>query len=277
MAKPDGLSQDNSVIFKRFLLYAELPDWRRDNEYIHQYYVRDSLGILHVIKSLFYLHNESVNIYSHLIPAILSLVLGTPFSIFTAGVVVCLGCSATFHTCKSHSEAVSNFTNQLDYVGISVLIGTSMVAILRYSLDDQEQMRILFEKITAALGTICCVVSLIKKFRSPHWRPYRAAIFVAYGLTGVSPVIASISRFGVNETIRRSALPWLLLEAFCYIFGAFLYGVRFPEKFAPGKFDLWGHSHQLFHVLVVVAAWCHLKALFGARDYAYLRSLNSAL
>ena len=34
-------------------------------------------------------------------------------------------------------------------------------------------------------------------------------------------------------------IPWLLLMAFLYITGALLYGARIPERFLPGKFDLW--------------------------------------
>eukprot|EP00345_Euplotes_harpa_P006125 CAMPEP_0168318120 /NCGR_PEP_ID=MMETSP0213-20121227/287_1 /TAXON_ID=151035 /ORGANISM="Euplotes harpa, Strain FSP1.4" /LENGTH=50 /DNA_ID=CAMNT_0008319121 /DNA_START=1300 /DNA_END=1448 /DNA_ORIENTATION=- len=35
-----------------------------------------------------------------------------------------------------------------------------------------------------------------------------------------------------------------------YIFGAFIYAIKFPERYFPGKFDFGGHSHNLFHVFV---------------------------
>jgi predicted membrane channel-forming protein YqfA (hemolysin III family) len=28
-----------------------------------------------------------------------------------------------------------------------------------------------------------------------------------------------------------------------------------PERWFPGKFDIWGQSHQLFHILVLIAAF----------------------
>lgn len=44
---------------------------------------------------------------------------------------------------------------------------------------------------------------------------------------------------------------------------------RIPEKLAPGRFDIWGSSHQIFHVLVVMAAGAHLIGLLKAFDYAH--------
>ncbi len=40
-----------------------------------------------------------------------------------------------------------------------------------------------------------------------------------------------------------------------------------PERLRPGKFDIWGSSHQIFHVLVVAAAVAHLIGLLKAFDY----------
>lgn len=41
--------------------------------------------------------------------------------------------------------------------------------------------------------------------------------------------------------------------------GAFLFASRIPECWMPGKFDLLGASHQLFHACVVVAAYIHYR------------------
>lgn len=46
-----------------------------------------------------------------------------------------------------------------------------------------------------------------------------------------------------------------------------------PERFAPGRFDIWGSSHQIFHVLVLMAAAAHFVGLIKAFDYEHgLRS-----
>ena len=40
-----------------------------------------------------------------------------------------------------------------------------------------------------------------------------------------------------------------------------MYAARFPERLKPGAFDVAFHSHQLFHVAVVIAALIHYKAV----------------
>jgi hypothetical protein len=43
--------------------------------------------------------------------------------------------------------------------------------------------------------------------------------------------------------------------------GATTYACRIPERWFPGKFDIMGHSHQLWHAAVVLAAWVHYLAI----------------
>ena len=44
---------------------------------------------------------------------------------------------------------------------------------------------------------------------------------------------------------------------------------RVPERLKPGKFDIWGSSHQIFHVLVVSAAISQLVGLLKAFEFAH--------
>lgn len=39
---------------------------------------------------------------------------------------------------------------------------------------------------------------------------------------------------------------------------------RIPERFAPGRFDIWGSSHQIFHVAVLCAMYTHTIGLIQA-------------
>ncbi|KAK5778867.1 hypothetical protein RI543_003793 [Arxiozyma heterogenica] len=125
------------------------------------------------------------------------------------------------------------------------------------------------ENLTLFLGMVCAVVSSRDVFRSREWRPYRATLFVVFGLSAVLPILAGIYYYGFAEAWKRVQLSWVILEGIFYIFGAFLYGIRFPEKLHPGKYDFWGHSHQLFHIFVVIAALCHLRGLLGSYELVH--------
>ena len=50
--------------------YNDLPDFYKDNEYIKKGYLLNCDSIFKAVKSLFCLHNESINIWSHLLGAI---------------------------------------------------------------------------------------------------------------------------------------------------------------------------------------------------------------
>ena len=43
---------------------------------------------------------------------------------------------------------------------------------------------------------------------------------------------------------------------------------RVPERFHPGRYDVWGSSHQIFHVLILLAAMSQLIGLLTAFHHA---------
>lgn len=46
-----------------------------------------------------------------------------------------------------------------------------------------------------------------------------------------------------------------------YLVGAAIYAFRFPERCCPGRWDLFCHSHQLFHIFVIIAALVHFHGM----------------
>lgn len=92
-------------------------------------------------------------------------------------------------------------------------------------------------------------------------------MFVGLGVSGVFPVIHGLTIYGYKELNERMGLSWVLLQGLLYISGAFLYALRWPERSWPKTFDIWGSSHQLFHILIVFAAASHLYGMTKAFDY----------
>jgi adiponectin receptor len=106
--------------------------------------------------------------------------------------------------------------------------------------------------------------SVSPSFRTPEWRPIRTLLFVGMGLSAVIPVVHGYCLFGYKHLNDTIGLNWLVLQGVLYIVGAGLYAGRIPEKFFPGKFDIYFSSHQIFHFLVVAAAVSHLRGLLLA-------------
>ncbi|KAB5539506.1 hemolysin-III related-domain-containing protein [Coniochaeta sp. 2T2.1] len=267
-------------------LWDDLEPWRRDNAYILSGYRATSNSYWHSFKSIAYLHNESVNIWTHLLGALGFTVTGwflysvvapryetaseadlLVWACFFAGAFLCLGMSATYHAISNHSPAVAKFGNKLDYSGIVFLIVGSYVPAIYYGFSCQEILLAVYLSSICLLGVGCMTVSWFDHFRTPEWRPYRALMFVGLGLSGVVPILHGLTMHGFHALNERMGLVWVMLEGAMYIFGAFLYAARFPERVSPGTFDIWGSSHQIFHVFVVLAAVSHLYGMTKAFDF----------
>jgi len=240
------------------------------------------------IASLGYLHNETVNIYTHLIGAIISIIASAVlyqvlepryetatkedifvFGCFFFGAACCLGMSATYHTISNHSAEVVKWGNQLDYLGIVILIWGSFIPSIYYGFYSDAGMIRTYCAMITTIGAGTAAVTTSPKFRLPQWRPFRAMMFVAMGLSAVFPVAQGVRTLGVDYMNKTIALPWLVTHGILYIVGATIYATRIPERWSPGSFDIWGNSHQIFHVLVLIAAGTHLTGLIKAFDYRH--------
>ncbi|PWY92494.1 hemolysin-III channel protein Izh2 [Aspergillus heteromorphus CBS 117.55] len=281
------LEQPSKAI-RKLLHWDDLPHWQRDNQHIHTGYRPASASLLVSLQSLTYLHNETVNIYTHLLPSLLAVPAAgllyralapryenatqadlVAFGCFFAGAAFCLGMSATYHTISNHSPVVARVGNAFDYVGIVGLIVGSFVPSVYFGFYCLPDLQRLYWTMICTIGLGCTLVSIFPHFRTPRWRPFRAAMFVGMGLSAVFPVIHGLRLYGLEQMTRQIGLGWLLLQGFLYILGASIYAARLPERLRPGQFDLWGSSHQIFHVLVVCAAVAHLTGLLKAFDYRH--------
>uniref|UniRef100_A0A915LKS7 Adiponectin receptor n=1 Tax=Meloidogyne javanica TaxID=6303 RepID=A0A915LKS7_MELJA len=111
------------------------------------------------------------------------------------------------------------------------------------------------------LGIAAVVVSLWDKFAQPKFRPLRGGVFLAMGLSSIVPALHLALTDGFKWMFDYASFHWLLLMGFLYITGAAVYMVRFPERCCPGKCDIMCHSHQLFHIFVILAAAVHYHGI----------------
>lgn len=139
--------------------WRAIQEWQRGNHYITGGYRPASDSYQGSAASLGYLHNESINIWTHLLGAMAAAIAGLwlcsamkarytmatvedvlAFSCFFTGALTCLGMSATFHTISNHSEKVAKFGNQLDYIGIVALIWGSFLPSVYYGFRPHPHL-----------------------------------------------------------------------------------------------------------------------------------------
>ena len=66
-----------------------------------------------------------------------------------------------------------------------------------------------------------------------------SVLLLVFGWSGIVPAIHLISEYGVELVMRQVALDWMGLMSFLYTLSAVTYATRIPEKFFPGKCDIW--------------------------------------
>jgi adiponectin receptor len=143
-------SENTPETSSKALVCNEAPKWQQDNKYILTGYRLINTSYSEVFKSLTLLHNETCNIYTHLIGALLLPLVAASFvqvlseprffdvsgadyvalGIFFCGAECCLIFSAAFHLMECHSYSVEQFCLRMDLLGIiAVTVGTSVSGI----------------------------------------------------------------------------------------------------------------------------------------------------
>ncbi|EKM58051.1 uncharacterized protein PHACADRAFT_89788 [Phanerochaete carnosa HHB-10118-sp] len=271
------------------LTWHEIPAWQKDNEYILTGYRRTQHSFRGCAISVFaYVHNETVNIHSHLFGGLLFCwLLGTyrqtylsqydtttwvdaaVFAIFLASAVLCLFGSASYHTFGVHSRGVAERCNSLDYAGIVVLIVGSSLPCIYYNFFCEWHFQILYLLLISSAGLAAAYIVLNPEYRKPTHRGARTKVFIGLGLCGIVPVTQGMVTHGFMKLCHEMGFGWLFASGVLYINGALLYANRVPERFAPGRFDYFFSSHQIFHVHVVLAALATHQCILTAFDYRH--------
>ena len=176
-----------------------------------------------------------------------------------------MGVSAAYHLLHVVSERTYSLLARLDYACIAVLTWGSFIALVTYAFACAPPAG---WAGYAALATVsngaCVAVSLAERFRTKEYRMFRMSLFIITGAVGVLPFTHILA---TPDARQPTAEVCVLLMGALYIGGALLYGFRIPERFAPGRFDLFFASHTLFHIAVFLACCAHLNALLSFYTY----------
>ncbi len=189
-----------------------------------------------------------------------------PWYVFLAGAMGCLVCSSLSHLLACHSKRFNLFFWRLDYAGISLMIVSSFFAPIYYAFFCNPYPRIFYLTSITVLGILAIITLLSPALSSPRFRSFRANLFLSMGFSGVIPAAHAVALHWGHPHIFVS-LGYELAMAVLYAAGAGFYVSRIPEKWKPGAFDIAGHSHQIFHVFVVLGALAHSAATLVILDF----------
>ncbi|XP_059927367.1 membrane progestin receptor beta [Gadus macrocephalus] len=249
------------------------------------------------VLSIFQMHNETLNVWSHLLAGVCVALRFGAFAVFRGGGVLglrlqgpegqglsldpaslplviyvlssltYLSCSTATHLLQSHSELAHYSLFFLDYVGVAVYqYGCALALFFYSSAADWRHSKIgeVFLPAAALLAWLTCASCCFAKlhYRRPY--PLHRKLFqvvptgLAY-LLDISPVAHSLA---TNSWDSNSAFPLHSLQMLLFILAAFFFSCPVPERYAPGHFDNVGHGHQLFHLLLALCTLAQQEALF---------------
>ncbi|XP_030643796.1 membrane progestin receptor beta-like [Chanos chanos] len=252
--------------------------------YIRSGYRQVGHGWRFYLLSLFQWHNESLNVWSHMLAG---LAVALRFWVFSWEVSLCvclpslplflyilstltyLACSTTAHLLQSHSELAHYSLFFLDYVGVSVYQYGCAIALYFYSSElewRESKVGKVFLPCAALLAWLTCTCCCFAKlhYRRPY--PLRRKMCqlmptsLAYLLV-ISPVAHRLATSSWSDP----ALSLHVLQVFFFLLAAIFFSCPVPECFFPGSCDIVGHGHQVFHVFIALCTLVQLEALF--KDY----------
>jgi len=224
------------------------------------------------LASLFRLHNETVNVYTELLPAV-------GFGVWTAlfiekhkadtpaadlwivgsGLVLATVlrplCSGFAHLLHCTSAKGYIFWWSVDYISICIAILASSIVSGRFAFYCTPPLQILF--FTSAAGLLSTTIVAVMAVASPALRSTSFLLFVIFcnGVPFTYQII--IKYFGAGGSPRRANdVDATYIELWAASLGTFFFGVvvksaGLPERFVRARWsDLFLASHSLWHVIL---------------------------
>ncbi|KAM6915104.1 membrane progestin receptor beta [Xenentodon cancila] len=238
--------------------------------------------------SLFQRHNESLNVWTHLLagPVLLlcwwanAAALGytldaasLPLTLFLVSSLTYLCFSVAAHLFQSHSEHAHYFFFFMDYVGVAVYQYGCSLGHYFYTSEPswRESVGFLFLPGAAFLGWLscagCCFAKL--KYRRPYPLQRKICQLIPTSLAYLLDISPVAHRLLTVSWKQEASLPFHALQIASFLLAAFFFSCPIPERFFPGRCDFVGQGHQVFHLFLSLCTIFQLEALF--RDYARRR------
>ena len=215
-------------------------------------------GPFDLLRGVFGIHNETGNIWSHLLGVVYCAWAGGKVALAQDQAAVwilllvvasayCFSCSFMFHLCSCSGSQLRHCTYRMDLTGIVVLITVSYFAGIALGFRCYPALQS-FYLVYASLVSLALAVPLLQ----PELVKDLTRHMIFCVACGVVPAVHFLSVATSKEI--ACVLPYLLQMFGFYGLGACFYVSRWPECRWPGYFDIIGHSHQFWHLFVLLAA-----------------------
>jgi hemolysin III len=167
-------------------------------------------------------------------------------AVYGASLCLLFGISATYHRVPWQSLQARQWMRRLDHAAIYLLIAGSYTP-LCMCLDPKAQTLPLLKIVWA--GALLGILKNLLWIGAP--KPLSALIYVILGCA----VIIDYTPFAT--AVGPQAMQKIALGGICYATGSIVYATRWPNP----RPKIFGY-HEMFHLLVIVAASFHYSAIY---------------
>lgn len=238
-------------------------------------YRRPGLSLTESLRSLFALHNETFNIWSHIISFILYIYFFfcQPLDLFRTenhptlclllGCCIFPLCSSLAHLFSSMSPVVRHTCFMIDYLGISIYAFGASVSNIMYALPRSWRggmFEYYFLQSMFVNCFLCVFISCHTRFMPRNKKRTKVLRLGAFALPyvfGMLPCAYRAMYCDLDDSCVGA--EYYAQHFFDTIFTVTFYGGHVPELLFPGYFDIFFQSHTIFHVTVVLGTFHHAQ------------------
>lgn len=234
--------------------------------------------------SIFQVHNECLNVWTHLV-ALVAMVfrfyefssefdmlndpymwpLGTYFmSTFLLYVF-----SSGAHCFCSRSEFVHYTCFLMDYAGIGLQGLGSTIAHYWYCMHEDifdtfpHRFAAPVGVLLSSMVCLCCSTAKVYYVRPYPFtkRLWQIGSCMAIYSWLILPVMYQVY-LHLLHSYWEPSLADHMQQVLWFMCGGFFFSSDIPQRFFPGRFDFVGHSHQMFHVCIMMTTLKQLDAIY---------------
>ncbi len=236
------------------------------------------------IFTVFQLHNESMNVWTHLLAFILMTekvirfgkevdFVGDPYAWPLLAGLVCgsllYAFSAGAHCMQSKSELFHYTAFMVDYAGIGLYGLGSVIVHHAYCNEDNfyQAVNWFFVPLGCCFGFAICFCCTIAKVIYTRPYPFVRKIWQMAPVAGVyilliSPIVHRLFACFYYGQDCNESINYHIKQIIWFITSGFFFASDFPQRKFPGKCDHFFHSHQLFHIAIMICTLYQMEGVF---------------
>ena len=283
---PSNSSLVQRLFTKEYLTVDQVPEQYKER-FIYRGYRQPYSSVLDCIVSTVRPNNETLNIWTHLVPFLvlfayfwttfpstlwpLSDIESKYYPLLSLEISICayLLCSSMAHLFNCMTPQVRHSCFYFDYVAIS-LYGIGGSCSTFYYLRPLNTGILLFDSpnLFMFLCALSCLATCYINCASRHkWESakyvVRTLAFMLPFFCGNSPVFYRFLECVLTKQECSRGLAYCFAGWTFYFVSAILNATRVPERYYPRTFDIVGHNHQWVHVITTCGTVAHFCAVMN--------------